>query len=84
MKVWDPETGRETLSLEGHTNVVEAVVFSLDGKRLASASQDGTVRVWDAGTGLETRVLKGHTGPVWSVAFSLTASGWPPRVPTIP
>ena len=46
------------------------MAFSPDGKRLASASGDGTVKVWDAATGQETLTLKGHTGVVSSVAFS--------------
>ena len=38
-----------------------SVAFSRDGKRLALACADGTVRVWDAGTGQETLTLNGHT-----------------------
>jgi WD40 repeat protein len=68
--MWDAATGRETLSLQGHTGPVESVAFSPDGKRLASASKDGTVKVWDAATGQEILTLKGHTDQVLSVAFS--------------
>jgi WD40 repeat protein/serine/threonine protein kinase len=56
--------------LSGHTSEVWAVTFSRDGRRLASASTDHTVRVWDAATGKLVRALTGHTGAVWAVAFS--------------
>src|SRR5207244_783346 len=44
--------------------------FSPDGKRLASASFDKSVKVWDAQTGQELFTLHGHTDYVYSVVFS--------------
>jgi WD40 repeat protein len=39
---------QQLLTLKGHTNSVLSVAFSLDGKRLASGSDDHTVKVWEA------------------------------------
>jgi WD40 repeat protein len=46
------------------------VAFSPDGKTLAFASQDETIRLWDVATWKERDPLKGHIGPGNSVAFS--------------
>lgn len=58
--------------LHGHTKPVSAIVFSPDGTRLASASDDGTTRVWDLSSGRTLRVLTNAPGarPVTSLAFS--------------
>jgi WD40 repeat protein len=49
---------------------VEAVAFSADGKRLASAGDDNAVKVWEAETGKEVCTCRGHTAGVLSVAFA--------------
>jgi WD40 repeat protein len=71
IRVWDVETGQEVLSLVGHTDHVNSVAFSPDGKWLASSAMfDRTLRVWDAANGHEWLILRGHTSAVYSVAFS--------------
>ncbi|PMD34464.1 WD40 repeat-like protein [Hyaloscypha variabilis F] len=57
-------------TLEGHSDSVNAVAFSRDGKQLASAADDQTVKLWDAATGAALQTLKGHSGTVPAVAFS--------------
>ena len=66
MRLWDPDTGQPIGDpLTGHTGAVLGVAFSPDGHRLATASDDGTVRLWDPDTGQPIGdPLTGHTGAV--------------------
>ncbi|WP_429461900.1 WD40 repeat domain-containing protein [Paraburkholderia sp. JPY465] len=47
-----------------------SAVFSPDGRRVLTASADGTARVWDAATGKQIGQFSGHQGAVGSAAFS--------------
>ncbi|KAK4039596.1 hypothetical protein C8A01DRAFT_36379 [Parachaetomium inaequale] len=55
---------------EDHDGRVQSVVFSPDGRRLASGSGDGIIKIWDALSGRCVGTLEGHDGSVQSVAFS--------------
>ena len=70
MRVWDANTGRETLALKGHAETVFGVAISPSAMRIASASGDRTVKLWDAITGRETLAFRGNTEEVFAVAFS--------------
>jgi WD40 repeat protein len=68
-------------TLGGHTNYVEAVAVTADGRRAVSGGWDTTVRVWDLETGAMLHTLEGHTDVVAGVAVTpdgatAASAGW--------
>ncbi|ELS47155.1 tyrosine kinase family protein [Microcystis aeruginosa FACHB-905 = DIANCHI905] len=57
-------------TLTGHSGKVESVVYSPDGRYLASGSSDNTIKIWEVATGRELRTLTGHYSFVRSVVYS--------------
>src|SRR5437870_4437613 len=65
-----PAAAQAPLTLRGHKGWVGSVAFSPDGKTLATASADGTVKLWDAAAGTPRQTWAGHLDCVSAVAFS--------------
>ena len=65
--LYDAQTYQERALLTGHTDEVSSVVFSPDGRTLASGSWDNTIRLWDVATGTVQQTLSDE---VSSVVFS--------------
>ena len=68
--VWDTGPAYEDVPLNGHTGEVTWAVWSPDGRHVASASRDRTLRVWDVATAKQTRTLDGSTEELLAVAWS--------------
>ncbi len=69
VKLWDAATGREVMSLKGHTAPVWSLAFSPDGRRLAGAGggydemgrpSPGEVLIWDLAEKVPLLHLRGH------------------------
>ncbi len=54
----------------GHSESVNSITWSPDGKQIASASADKTVQVWNAVDGSHVFTYRGHSGEVKSVSWS--------------
>jgi len=71
VRLWKAPFGaRPPTVLGGHQAYVMGVSFSKDGRRLASAADDGTVMLWDLATGQGSAAENLHTGSAHGVAFS--------------
>jgi len=68
--VWDVTAGEELLSLFEFEIPVTSVLWSADGARIVTHSEDGVGRVWDATTGEELVTFSRHTSSVWGMSRS--------------
>ncbi|MBA2392918.1 MAG: hypothetical protein H0V70_09255, partial [Ktedonobacteraceae bacterium] len=58
VRLWDVRLGRCQRILQGHEGWVWSVVFSPDGKMLASGGDDGAIKLWDRKTGACVRTIR--------------------------
>ncbi|MCX8124085.1 MAG: caspase family protein [Spirochaetes bacterium] len=55
---------------QGHSEWITSMAASPDGRIIASASLDGTIKLWDVASGRLLRTMVGHSGTVEAIAFS--------------
>jgi ribosome assembly protein 4 len=69
--LWDPVSSNKPISrMTGHQQPVTHLSFSPDGRLIASASFDKSVKTWDGVTGKFVSTLRGHVGAVYQVCWS--------------
>lgn len=67
--IWDLYAQRVLHNLRGHEGSIFCVTISVDGRYVASCSDDRSIRLWDATTGDLLSVGWGHTARIWNLKF---------------
>ncbi|KAJ3117775.1 hypothetical protein HK098_006122, partial [Nowakowskiella sp. JEL0407] len=71
MYLWDATSSKKPIArMTGHQQLVNHVSFSPDGRMIASASFDKSVKLWDGRNGKFITTLRGHVGSVYQVCWS--------------
>ncbi|KAI0849802.1 WD40-repeat-containing domain protein [Daldinia vernicosa] len=74
--IWELLSENPPTRLEGHTDSISAVSFFPEGLRLASASQDTTIRIWkgpyNGASKVSEQIIRGHREAVRGLSFSQT------------
>ncbi|XP_027203304.1 notchless protein homolog 1 [Dermatophagoides pteronyssinus] len=69
--LWNPETGKKPICrMTGHQQLINDVKFSPDGRLIASASFDKSIKLWNGYTGKFLTSLRGHVQAVYQIAWS--------------
>jgi len=80
VRLWDVSSGQELRNMSGHTDWVNGLAFSPDGRMLASTSSDTTIKLWEVNSGNELQTISGQEN-ISEVAFlpdgkTLSVSYW--------
>ena len=70
LHIWDLRTRQLVRSIHAHTERIQWVEYSPDGRLLLTASWDHTARLFDSTTGRLTAILRGHTDQLELATFS--------------
>lgn len=71
LKLIDPESGKELLSIIGHESEIYCAELSPDGKRLLTCGKDdGLIKIWDVATGEDLLSVKTNIGVINAAKFS--------------
>ena len=69
--LWEPQNSKKPVArMTGHQQLVAHLSFSPDGRIIASAGFDKSVKLWDGKTGNFMNTLRGHVGAVYQVCWS--------------
>ena len=69
IRIWEPATGREVVTIRGQPGVIYSAALSPDGRRVAS-TLGADLKIWDVESGQEVLTLTGHKGMVHGLVFS--------------
>ena len=70
IKFYDPSSGAEIKSFNGHMNMIKGISVSADGKYIASAGSEGMVKIWDFATGKRINSYTNYSSNAASMNFS--------------
>lgn len=70
LQLWNLETGASLATMKGHSDTVNSIQITPDGRLAVSGSNDKTVKIWDLETRCCIGTLEGHQNKVHAVAIS--------------
>lgn len=70
LKVWNIKSIANQFTLDGHSDLITCLQFSVDGTNIVTGSRDTTIRVWSTKKGELLRTFKGHSAQVVTLKIS--------------